>query len=114
MGVRKILEARADTAAMSATSRAKGRIDRPAVFPYVFAPSFSNHHKEAAPDDESRADSHARNRAGCRHLNASGAARERTQQTNRAEDASVTLAGRKIRIDKNTGKLRDLSPDATC
>jgi hypothetical protein len=32
------------------------------------------------------------------------------QQTNSAEDASVTLAGRKIRIDKNTGKLRDLSP----
>jgi len=31
------------------------------------------------------------------------------QEANRAEDTAVKLAGRKIRIDKNTGKLRDLS-----
>ena len=32
------------------------------------------------------------------------------QESNRGEDAAVKLAGRKVRIDKNTGKLRDLSP----
>ena len=32
------------------------------------------------------------------------------QQSNRAEDAAVSLAGRKVRVDKQTGKLRDLSP----
>ena len=31
-------------------------------------------------------------------------------QANSTDDAAVTLAGRKIRIDKGTGKLRDLSP----
>ena len=31
------------------------------------------------------------------------------QESNRGEDAAVKLAGRKVRIDKNTGKLRDLS-----
>jgi hypothetical protein len=31
------------------------------------------------------------------------------QETNRGEDAAVTLAGRKIRIDKGSGKLRELS-----
>jgi|SoiMethySBSTD1v2_1073268.scaffolds.fasta_scaffold00351_11 hypothetical protein len=32
------------------------------------------------------------------------------QESNRGEDAAVKLAGRKVRIDKSTGKLRDLSP----
>jgi len=32
------------------------------------------------------------------------------QESNRGEDAAVKLAGRKVRIDKNSGKLRDLSP----
>src|SRR3954454_7643438 len=31
------------------------------------------------------------------------------QQANRGEDAAVALAGRKIRVDTNTGKLRELS-----
>jgi hypothetical protein len=33
----------------------------------------------------------------------------KAQETNRGEDAAVSLAGRKVRIDKNSGKLRDLS-----
>ena len=40
----------------------------------------------------------------------SGDSRVRAQGNSRADDAAVTLAGRKIRIDKGTGKLRDLSP----
>ncbi|HET9831884.1 MAG TPA: hypothetical protein VFP91_09250 [Vicinamibacterales bacterium] len=39
----------------------------------------------------------------------SGDIRVNAQESNRAEDAAVTLAGRKIRIDKGTGKLRELS-----
>jgi hypothetical protein len=31
------------------------------------------------------------------------------QESSRGEDAAVKLAGRKVRIDKNSGKLRDLS-----
>jgi hypothetical protein len=31
------------------------------------------------------------------------------QENNRTDDAVVKLAGRKVRIDKTTGKLRDLS-----
>ena len=31
------------------------------------------------------------------------------QEANRGEDAAIRLAGRKVRIDKNSGKLRDLS-----
>src|SRR5262245_53764918 len=31
------------------------------------------------------------------------------QTSNQREDAAVRLAGRKVRIDKSTGKLRDLS-----
>jgi hypothetical protein len=33
----------------------------------------------------------------------------RAQEANRGEDAAVNLAGRKVRIDKSTGKLRELS-----
>jgi hypothetical protein len=33
----------------------------------------------------------------------------KAQEANRGEDAAVSLAGRKVRIDKNSGKLRDLS-----
>ena len=33
------------------------------------------------------------------------------QASNRADDAVVTLAGRKVRIDKSTGRLRDLSAE---
>jgi len=33
----------------------------------------------------------------------------KAQESNRGEDAAIKLAGRKVRIDKNTGKLRDLS-----
>jgi len=40
----------------------------------------------------------------------SGGVRVTAQESNRGEDAVVTLAGRKVRIDKNSGKLRDLSP----
>ena len=39
----------------------------------------------------------------------SGDVRVKAQEANRAEDAAVTLAGRKIRIDKGSGKLRELS-----
>jgi hypothetical protein len=31
------------------------------------------------------------------------------QQNDRAEDAALRVAGRKVRVDKQTGKLRDLS-----
>jgi len=40
----------------------------------------------------------------------SGDDRVSAQESNRGEDAAVTLAGRKIRIDKGSGKLRELSP----
>ncbi|HJZ71733.1 MAG TPA: hypothetical protein VKE51_08315 [Vicinamibacterales bacterium] len=33
----------------------------------------------------------------------------KAQEANRAEDAAVRLAGRKIHVDKSTGKLRELS-----
>jgi len=36
-------------------------------------------------------------------------ARVKAQESNRAEDAAVRLAGKKLRVDKNTGKLRELS-----
>lgn len=39
----------------------------------------------------------------------SGDTRVNAQESNRGEDAAVTLAGRKIRIDKGSGKLRELS-----
>jgi hypothetical protein len=39
----------------------------------------------------------------------SGDGRVTAQEANRGEDAAVRLAGRKVRIDKNSGKLRDLS-----
>ena len=39
----------------------------------------------------------------------SGDVRVTAQESNRGEDAAVRLAGRKVRIDKNSGKLRDLS-----
>jgi hypothetical protein len=39
----------------------------------------------------------------------SGDRRVSAQETNRSDDASVTLAGRKIRVDKQSGKLRELS-----
>jgi hypothetical protein len=39
----------------------------------------------------------------------SGDVRVTAQESNRGEDAAVKLAGRKVRIDKNSGKLRDLS-----
>jgi len=39
----------------------------------------------------------------------SGDNRVNAQERNRGEDAAVTLAGRKIRIDKGSGKLRELS-----
>jgi hypothetical protein len=32
------------------------------------------------------------------------------QSPNRGEDAAVSLAGKKIRVDRATGKLRELSP----
>jgi len=38
-------------------------------------------------------------------------ARVHAQASNRADDAVVTLAGRKVRIDKSTGRLRDLSAE---
>jgi len=36
-------------------------------------------------------------------------ARVTAQESNRSEDAAVSLAGRKLRVDKNSGKLRELS-----
>jgi hypothetical protein len=39
----------------------------------------------------------------------SGDVRVTAQESNRGEDAAVKLAGRKVRIDKTSGKLRDLS-----
>jgi hypothetical protein len=39
----------------------------------------------------------------------SGDTRLTAQEANRADDAAVTLAGRKVRIDKSSGKLRELS-----
>jgi hypothetical protein len=39
----------------------------------------------------------------------SGDSRVSAQESNRGEDAAVTLAGRKIRFDKSSGKLRELS-----
>ena len=39
----------------------------------------------------------------------SGDVRVTAQESNRGEDAAVRLAGHKVRIDKNSGKLRDLS-----
>ena len=38
-------------------------------------------------------------------------ARVHAQASSRADDAVVTLAGRKVRIDKSTGRLRDLSAE---
>ena len=39
----------------------------------------------------------------------SGDVRVTAQESNRGEDAAVSLAGRKVRIDKKSGKLRELS-----
>jgi hypothetical protein len=39
----------------------------------------------------------------------SGDLRVSAQETNGSEDAALNLAGRKIRIDKESGKLRELS-----
>jgi hypothetical protein len=39
----------------------------------------------------------------------SGDVRVAAQESNRGEDAAVSLAGRKVRIDKNSGKLREIS-----
>jgi len=39
----------------------------------------------------------------------SGDMRVNAQEADRGRDAAVTLAGRKIRVDKSTGKLRELS-----
>jgi len=39
----------------------------------------------------------------------SGDTRVSAQESDRAENAAVTLAGRKIRIDKRSGRLRELS-----
>jgi histidine phosphotransferase len=39
----------------------------------------------------------------------SGDVRVTAQESNRGDDAAVTLAGRKVRIDKSSGKLRELS-----
>jgi hypothetical protein len=41
----------------------------------------------------------------------SGDARVHAQANNRDDDAAVKLAGRKVRIDKSTGRLRDLSAE---
>ena len=46
--------------------------------------------------------------AGVLMLKSTGAPVQ-AQENDRINDAVVKLAGRKIRIDKNTGKLRDLS-----
>jgi hypothetical protein len=47
--------------------------------------------------------------AGAMTMMPSGDVRVSAQEGNRSEDAAVKLAGRKVRIDKNTGRLRDLS-----
>src|SRR3954452_13889788 len=39
----------------------------------------------------------------------SGGLRVNAQETNRGDDAAISLAGRKVRIDKKSGKLRELS-----
>jgi hypothetical protein len=47
--------------------------------------------------------------AGALTMMPSGEVPVSAQEGNRSEDAAVRLAGRKVRIDKNSGKLRDLS-----
>jgi hypothetical protein len=47
--------------------------------------------------------------AGAMTMMPSGDVRVSAQEGNRSEEAAVKLAGRKVRIDKNSGKLRDLS-----
>ena len=47
--------------------------------------------------------------AGAMMFMRSGDVPVNAQESNRGEDAAVQLAGRKVRIDKNSGKLRDLS-----
>jgi hypothetical protein len=47
--------------------------------------------------------------AGAMMMMRSGDAPVNAQESNRGEDAAVQLAGRKVRIDKQSGKLRDLS-----
>lgn len=49
--------------------------------------------------------------ASAMFMAASGDVRVNAQDANRADDAAVRLAGRKVRIDKSTGKLRDLSQE---
>ena len=39
----------------------------------------------------------------------SGDVRVTAQESNRGEDAAIKLAGRKVRIDKQSGKLREIS-----
>jgi len=47
--------------------------------------------------------------AGAMTMMPSGDVRVSAQEGNRSEDAALTLAGRKVRIDKKSGKLRELS-----
>ena len=47
--------------------------------------------------------------AGAMMMMRSGDMPVNAQESNRGEDAAVQLAGRKVRIDKQSGKLRDLS-----
>ena len=47
--------------------------------------------------------------AGAMMFMRSGDVPVNAQESNRGEDAAVQLAGRKVRIDKKSGKLRDLS-----
>lgn len=47
--------------------------------------------------------------AGAMMFMRSGDVPVNAQESNRGEDAAVQLAGRKVRFDKKSGKLRDLS-----
>jgi hypothetical protein len=47
--------------------------------------------------------------AGAMMMMRSGDMPVNAQESNRGEDAAVQLAGRKVRIDKQSGKLRELS-----
>ena len=47
--------------------------------------------------------------AGAMMMMRSGDMPVNAQESNRGEDAAVQLAGRKVRFDKKSGKLRDLS-----
>jgi hypothetical protein len=47
--------------------------------------------------------------AGAMMMLGSGDVRVNAQESNRGDDAAVNLAGRKVRFDRKTGKLRELS-----